>query len=147
MKEYAQVIRLEGDHAVVLIRRNSACGKCGACGMGAKDELVLTLPNKVEARAGDTVVLDLSSGRGLSAALIAYGFPLLMMIIGAVLGNQLPAWLGWRINADAAAGLGALLLTLLAWGMIKVNEKRIRRLGFSPRLEGVAARAQQQADM
>lgn len=142
MKEQALVIGIQGNQALVMIKRTSACGSCGACGMGTKDELRLMLPNNVNAKPGDTVLLDLSTGRGMNAALIAYGFPLLMLIVGAALGYMLPGWLGWSFSPDAAAGLGSLLLTLLSWGIIKVSEKRISSLGFSPKLEAVVASGQ-----
>lgn len=137
MKEYAQVIDVEGDNAVVLVRRTSACGKCGACGMGNKDELRLTLPNIVKAKTGDFVLLDLTSGKALNAALIAYGFPLLMMIVGAILGSKLPSWTGWNVSDDVTAAISALLLTFLSWGIIKISGKKIRSMNFTPRIEAV----------
>jgi hypothetical protein len=84
------VLRLEGDKAVIRMKHEGSCGKCGAAAIGlCKGGLMqeLTVGNSMKARVGDTVKIGLvqalvfgaAGGHFLGASL---GFPALDIIAG-----------------------------------------------------------------
>ncbi|MDI6747726.1 MAG: SoxR reducing system RseC family protein [Rhodocyclaceae bacterium] len=109
------VVRLEGDQAWV--RAEAAASACGACerkdgcqrsGMGSvldgllgrkQTTRLLLLPNTIQARQGDAVVICAREGAVLRAVWLAYGIPLLLALAGAILlslvtGSELAAVAG-----------------------------------------------------
>jgi sigma-E factor negative regulatory protein RseC len=105
------VIRVESGYALVQLRRQGGCGRCGEPGgCGIKDDSARAcseyrLENACAAQPGQRVAVVLPEGQTLLAALLAYGFPLLTTLLVAALGTLL----GWPELAVAAAVLVALL--------------------------------------
>lgn len=113
----ARVVRTEGDTAWVEVQAPSSCGACGGRGCGSTTvfgqlfhgrEPAYPVNNAIAAAVGDTVVVAVEDGMLLRSALRAYGLPLLLLLLGAVVGMAAGGEL-WAI-AGAAAGLvlGAL---------------------------------------
>ncbi len=106
------VIRVEPGYALVQLRRQGGCGRCsepGGCGIDDDSARACTeyrLENACAAQPGQRVAVVLPEGQTLRAAALAYGLPLLSMLIVASLG----ALLSWPEPMIAAA----LLLALLA---------------------------------
>jgi len=111
----ATVVRLEGPYAwVQAVAPAPACGSCaqnGGCksaGMGSlldegaakvRKPYVLRLPNTIQARPGDAVVIHAADGMVMKAVWRAYGIPLLLALAGAMLavaltGNEVLAFAG-----------------------------------------------------
>lgn len=105
MNEMEGVVeRLDGDF--VLIRAagpGPACGACaqkeacGSAGVGnmldgslgkGRKPLILRLPNTIGARPGDSVVIRAADGMVLKAAWRAYGMPLALGLLGALLAGM-----------------------------------------------------------
>jgi len=94
--------------AVVEVVDGLRCARCAA-GKGCGAGMLGSGPRRIEAsvsdhlqlREGDHVRLELAPGRLLRAAIIVYGIPLGLALLGASL-----AW--WSGAGDAAASLAAL---------------------------------------
>lgn len=118
-------MRVEGSTAYVLFKRSSACGKCGACGM-LKDmsEIEVDVENTLDAREDDRVSVEFSVGNALKASLIAYIFPLIMLIVGVFVGYNLaiPGWL-----PDVSAAVFGLGLTALSYLVIRLFEPKLKK--------------------
>ncbi|MGI6109817.1 MAG: SoxR reducing system RseC family protein [Eubacteriaceae bacterium] len=95
MKEYGTVTAVHGKKADVVIARSAMCGECGACQIG-KEHLTMqtTAENNANAHAGQQVAVEMEFTSVMKATAIAYGIPLVMMLVGGAIG-----WL-------AAPGLG-----------------------------------------
>ncbi|NWG86745.1 MAG: SoxR reducing system RseC family protein [Hydrogenophilaceae bacterium] len=113
----ARVVRIEGDTAWVEVEAPTSCGACGGRGCGSTTvfgqlfharPVAYPVTNAIAAGVGETVVVAVDEGMLLRSALRAYGLPLALLLLGAVLGMTLGGEL-WAISG-AAAGLvlGAL---------------------------------------
>ena len=123
MIEKGEVIGTEGKLAFVKFVRTSACGNCTACGMASGEkQLIIDVLNTKGARKGDLVEIEIETKKALFSSMIAYIFPLVMLIVGVAAGY----WLSGRgiIKADreivsAAFGIG---LTILSFTAIRLLE-------------------------
>ena len=120
------VTRVEGDLAYVEIgARAAGCGRChevGGCGSnlmgGAQTQAPRTyrLPNRIGACVGDEVVLTIPDGALLKVSLLAYLLPVLLIIVGAALGERI---------SDGIAIVGSLLGLVLGIGMLRYAQSRL----------------------
>lgn len=120
IEEGARVVAVEGDIAWVETRRQTACGSCAAnkgCGttvlakvVGAKYSRLRVL-NTLSARTGDEVVIGIEENALLRGSVIMYVLPILLMMVGAALGERLNEQLQLATPdvASIAAGLAGLL--------------------------------------
>ncbi|HCS73893.1 MAG TPA: hypothetical protein DIW17_08465 [Clostridiales bacterium] len=126
MNEYGEIIELKSSNAVVKVKRNSACGHCGACSKGTlPDEMLLTVPNPLHGEVGDHVELELASGQVLKASAIAYLIPLLALILGVAAGYILGD--KFSFNQELSACLLGLLFTILSFFGIRAMEPQFRK--------------------
>lgn len=110
MEQTVRVSRLLPDDVaeVIRVRQSACCGDCHQCaGCGAaKETLVLRARNLIGARPGDLVVIESGSSSVLKAAAVLYILPLVLFLLGYLLGAQL--W-GRGIWMGLAAGLLSLI--------------------------------------
>jgi sigma-E factor negative regulatory protein RseC len=112
----ARITRLEGDSAWVVSAAPSSCGACAGKGCGSSvfarvlhpDEPEYRVDNPIGAQVGEAVVVGLPDGALLGAAVSGYLVPLLLLLAGAALGQQLGGELG-----AVSGGLVGLLLAAI----------------------------------
>ncbi|MDF2594137.1 MAG: SoxR reducing system RseC family protein [Clostridia bacterium] len=115
---------IEGQYAIVEIKRQDMCGDCHACdAVHEAKECTLKCINNVRSQVGDIVEISLDQQIFLKATFIMYGLPLAGLLGGLGIGFlatqlfvQLPSEL--LIIAGAFAGM------LIAFLFIKEKEKR-----------------------
>lgn len=74
--------------AYIVIKRESACGEnCANCG-GCKKMNEITADNTLGAKPGDTVVVEMSDSRVLSAAFMVYMLPLIIFFAAYFISNM-----------------------------------------------------------
>ena len=90
MTEVGRVVSVNDDAAVVAMGKSGSCSKCGLC-MASSDgkEVLLLARNEAGAGPGDTVVVEISAGKVLVAAFSLYMLPVLMTILGFVVGSAI----------------------------------------------------------
>jgi len=121
MTEYGEVVRIDGGTAFVKFCRSSACGRCKACGMlSGQNEIVVEVPNTQDANVGDFVSVQIMTRKAVKASAIAYVFPLIMLILGVVLGWLLSKV--WHIfdNMDSVMAICAIIFVLLSFLLLKI---------------------------
>ena len=109
IEHHAVVRRIDGDRMTVRVNI-SGCESCGhgsGCAINRltrrqEDATVMELPALAGLTPGDVVTLSLPESRMGIYALLAYLFPALSFLTGALLGSQLA-------GSDAATAMGALL--------------------------------------
>lgn len=90
MKEKGCVVSVKDDAAIVAMPMSKECESCGACLISSEGkEVVLLARNEAEAAEGDMVEVEIAAGRVVAAAFIIYVIPLLMTIVGFLLGNNI----------------------------------------------------------
>ncbi|MEX1307243.1 MAG: SoxR reducing system RseC family protein [Eubacteriales bacterium] len=122
MIEKGEVIGTEGKLAFVKFIRTSACGNCTACGM-SKDEkdVVVEVWNNKDVKKGEFVDVEIETQKAIASSAIAYVFPLVMLIAGAVVGYALG---GGTIKMDKniLGGIFSIGFTLIAYLAIRLLE-------------------------
>ena len=130
-------------YVTVRAQRQSACETCqskAGCGQGALAQLAggrcleLTVVNELDAEPGDIVVLAIPEQGLLTASLLVYLLPLLLMIVSSVIVQSVLSW------SDGAVALTGLLA--LASGFVlarRVANRTGREQRFSPKMVAIEA--------
>ncbi len=139
IEEQAMVRALKGGHAEIEIQRQSACGSCaakGGCGTSLlaewfpKRQWLFVLPNRVDAKPGDTVVVGLDEHYLQRGSLLLYALPLAGLLFGAVIGEQLFIRLGYSAELGSILlGLSGVIAALLAVRQISFHLNQGREAG------------------
>jgi positive regulator of sigma E activity len=124
LKECGSVVSINDDIAVVVIGMSGACKKCSLC-MASSDgkEMLLLAKNELGAKEGDDVEIEILPGKVLAAAFVVYMIPVVMTIIGFMLGNFLT---GGSETATLPIILAVLFLVGSFFG-VWIYDMRIRR--------------------
>jgi len=90
MEKNGLVVGLRGSKAIIEIARMSSCGdKCATCAGGCSTPpLVVEVDNALQAKQGDFVVLEAPEHAIIQSTMIMYTLPLVVFILGVVLGMQ-----------------------------------------------------------
>jgi sigma-E factor negative regulatory protein RseC len=137
------VIRLEDSAAWVKTSRSSACEGCSArkgCHITADgQDMEVRAANDIGARVGDRVLVGIASASVLKISFLLYMFPVLLMIAGAAIGQQVAAALGMQGSVPAA--LGGVACFAVAFGVIRIRSRRLAaRKEYQPRIVRVISR-------
>lgn len=134
--ERGTVISVEGKNAVVEMAFSPECQACGACRRDESGRMIVVLPNLVNAKVGDQVLVTIDSEVVLLAGFIIYIVPLIFFFSGYGIGLFLASWL--RLKSQAV-GIGtALLMFVASYLVIRYidNQAKLSRR-FEPRIYGI----------
>lgn len=148
IEEPATVVAVEGETARVSPLRRASCGQCaaqGGCGVGALAHYFghrqpqLSVPNKLGAVPGDTVIIGLRDDALLSGSLLVYALPLGSMLIGAALAAPL--------GGGAASDVLVLIGGMAGFGIGALAARwRLRCAALRQRVEPVMLRTTEDQD-
>jgi len=132
--EIGSVIEVSDDQVKILIKRHASCESCGACGLGGKPEITITVRNDLGAVRGDQVRLELQTGKMYQAAFLVYAIPLIMMLVGYYAGQSLARTFQWG-NGESSGIISGLIAVVLTYCVIHYWERK-KQLGaeFQPKL-------------
>ncbi len=119
--EYGQVVDIQDGIAHVKFIRTSACGKCQACGMlSTQNEIVVQMQNECDASVGDLVAVSIRMKKAMRASVLAYVFPLIMLVLGVFVGWLLSE--KWHVfqNTDTTMALCAIVFAVLSFFLLKL---------------------------
>ncbi len=114
MLEKAKVVGIKDNMVKAEIRRVSACGEsCASCKGGCETtNTYVDVQNHMGAKVGDYIEIEMSDKTFLTAVLLTYGVPLIMLFIGIFVGATV-------LRSDIASialGFGLMALSyLLIW--------------------------------
>jgi sigma-E factor negative regulatory protein RseC len=115
----------------------SACGSCSSkksCGSGRlfsfsdDSDYSIRVPNRINLKQGDEVILDMSSDKLLLGTMLIYLLPLLFLFLFASIGKYFAGEL-----ASVLTGLGGLLIGLNVAKKIILIKKVARQ--FEPEVQ------------
>lgn len=127
LEETGTVVAIEGDYAIIEIQARSACDHCNmddSCGTSVLSSLFskrrnnVHLINHLNLSEGDMAVIGINESVLLSAAILAYMFPLILMITFAVIINLS----GFNDNVDFAFSLLGLFFGMQIINHIMKNK-------------------------
>jgi positive regulator of sigma E activity len=125
------VIRLEGEQAVIRMKHDGSCRKCGAAAIGlCKGGLMqeLTVNNSKRARVGDTVKIGLAQRVQYTGYFLAYVIPSVALVFGTVGGYYLGTYASFPAM-DIIAGFVSLIVVSF------FSLRRLKRLDSSSAIE------------
>jgi len=131
MEKVGFVKSLEGDYAIIEIRRASACGeKCASCKGGCAPTAVYArVKNNVNASVGQFVKLHTESKKVINAAFLAYMIPLFSLIIGVLVGLWFAMYLGYEEQQELiGAGIGLVFLAI-SYLFLRFKDKKLKESG------------------
>ena len=124
MRRPGEVTDVRNGMLQVTFCRPDACQSCGACEGGKKQTTIWV---KGEAKVGDIAVVDMPDKTVIRASLIAYGLPLILLLLGLIAGNAVTPGNDLGGVAGAMIGLAASLV------LLKATEKyRAGKPGWNP---------------
>ena len=135
MTEQGVVTKVRAGRATVEFDRKSACDSCHMCAVtkgGMKVKIVIA--NDLDARVGDVVNVSMGERFVLTAALIVYIIPLVLVGVGVGVGSLLTE-LAQVLLAVGGLVVGFVIAFLLDRFVIR------KKKGFAPRMTEISAPA------
>lgn len=132
IEDIGKVIRITGDKAFVEVERTSACAQCGLQEVEelAGEKPIFVALNKANADVGDMVKVRVQSVAYIKASMYIYGIPVLLLVIGAVLGVYLAEKLNKSSDAMSALfGICGLIIGIL---FLFLFRKRVTKKEYMP---------------
>ncbi len=128
------VIRIDSREAWVKTVKSGSCEGCtarGAChSLSDSGEVEVNAINEVGAKVGDRIVLNFETSSLLKATFLLYVFPILLLIFGAVIGQETAPYFNFNPSGfSAIIGFSfffaaVLVIKVKANIMAKKNEYR-----------------------
>ena len=81
--------KIDGNKIIVKLYKDTSCSHCSGCSGDSKYGKDFEFTTDMKANIGDTVTFEISTGKVIKAASIAYVFPAITMIAGYFLGEKL----------------------------------------------------------
>jgi sigma-E factor negative regulatory protein RseC len=142
LEEQGLVVSLQGQFASITPVEQSGCQSCASnsmCGSAllkplfGKRQYLLIAKNSVNARPGEQVTIGLNRMALVISSLMVYLLPLLMLILGAIVGKAIAHNFGVEISefVSILTGLGSAFLTFIVVGRL------VRSNYFSKYLQAV----------
>lgn len=120
MEQLVKIVSAEPDGSarVMLVRQSACSGDCHQCsGCGAAQETVFfTARNPIGAVSGDLVLVQTQTGPVLKAAAVLYMLPVVLFIVGYLVGMR------WQLG-----GLVGLLAFALSIGLIVAYDRLVMK--------------------
>ena len=127
MERVGEVVKiLEDGKVAVRFERTKACKNCKMCANAGENHALAEVENTLQAKVGDQVEISLHSKSLIQATLIAYGIPLVLLLLGVIVGSR------WSDTVGAILGV---LLALVSFVILRLLEPRFSRMTtFKPRM-------------
>ncbi|MCH5163358.1 MAG: SoxR reducing system RseC family protein [Clostridiales bacterium] len=128
MTDVCTVKKIKGKLVYIELTRGEKCEGCQVCAFNKRESLVVPAVSNVEVHPGETVIAEMPTESVGVGSLLIYAVPLLLTVVGALIGLVGGLWLQVGL---AAAGLGLGFLS--AW---LIDRAYRRREGVLPRIVG-----------
>ena len=127
--EEGVVIKSDMATAWIKTTKTGGCKGCSARGschsLGGGKEMEVEAINIAGAGAGDRVVIGFETGSLLKASFLLYIFPILGLIFGAVIGNEIASAIG--LNREAASLTVGFLFLILAFMFVRQRGNQLAK--------------------
>jgi positive regulator of sigma E activity len=126
LSETGRVLSTQPGKAVVRIPRSKECQGCHGCSMIDPEQgMVAEVEDRLGASPGDEVRIETQGVEGkVKAALLLFGFPMAMLLAGAIASQPLFRKLGLGAAAEGLGVLAGLLLMAAAFALLYYARKR-----------------------
>ncbi|MBI9086256.1 MAG: SoxR reducing system RseC family protein [Desulfobacterales bacterium] len=124
-REEGIVIEVGDDTVTVKTTRSASCEGCasqGSC-MAQGDDMEVQVQNNAGARVGDRVVIEFETASLIKATFLLYIFPVICLLVGALIGNVAGERLG--INPSGLSAALAFFLFFASFALVKFGSNRM----------------------
>lgn len=124
MRQIGLVNKIDGDNALIIIKRATACGEhCASCRAGCVNtKKVVIAKNTVDAKVGDTIILDMPDADVIRAAVFVYMLPLFFMIVSYIIGYGL-------LRSELKGIFLAFGVMIITFFFVKLFDLRSKKVG------------------
>jgi sigma-E factor negative regulatory protein RseC len=140
------IINVNETTAMVRTKQMTACKSCAEKNTchgtgGSKKIMEVEAENSVNAQLGDTVIVSFATSQLFKLSFLLYVFPVIVMIIGALLGERVAGnFNGNPSTYSAIMGFGFFFAAL---AVVKLMDKKARKTGkYRPEIVRVKKKAQ-----
>ena len=142
--EQGIVIKTSSSAARVKTIKTGACKGCSASGachsVGNSDQMEVKAINEAGAKVGDRIVLLFETASLLKATFLLYVFPILLLIIGAAIGQEMAPHIGF--NPSGLSALTGFSFFVAAVLIIKTRaNKMAQKKEYHPKIVKIITRA------
>ena len=127
--EQGIVIKTDSRTAWVKTIKSASCAGCSAKGSchskGAGEEMEVNAINEAGARKGDRIVLSFETSSLLKATFLLYVFPILLLIIGAAIGQEMAP--KFDFNPSGFSAIMGFIFFFAALLIIKTAANRLAK--------------------
>jgi sigma-E factor negative regulatory protein RseC len=147
--EQGIVLRTDSGTAWVKTVRSSACDGCSARGSchtaTGTQEMEVKALNTAGARAGDRIVLSFETPSLLKATFLIYVFPIIWLIVGAVLGQMLAPIFG--LNPAAMSILSGFAFFFGALALVRIGANQMaQKNAYQPKVTKILPKRPEEGD-
>lgn len=113
IEEQATVLAVNGRRVEIEVQRQNSCGQCSvnaSCGVGALGRLLgkrdksIIINSELNLKSGDHILLGIPEKGVLSASVVVYGLPLLMLFVSAMLAQLVSNGSELAVSVSAIVG-------------------------------------------
>jgi len=142
--ERGTVTARSGDRVEITMGLSAKCEGCKLCDRDGGGELVMhDVLDRLGAKVGDLVEVELPAGVKRSAAVALYIIPVAALLLGYLAGDLLG--MAVELNRDATGAVGAITAALLAFAGLRRSERALsRRDTTSPHVRAIIPRGPEQ---
>lgn len=128
MEQQGYIIEIIDEQTAKLkMQRHSACASCGKCASTSeKKDIIVEVDNKLGAKKGDRVLVNMESINVLKAAAIVYILPLIGLIGGTIIAYYIQQALQITNNIEITSGITGLALMLASFLILKKKDHKFR---------------------
>jgi sigma-E factor negative regulatory protein RseC len=140
------IIKVNDTTAMVKTKQMTACESCGekdTCHStgGSGKIMEVEAENTANAQLGDTVIVTFDSSKLFMLSFLLYVFPIIIMIIGALMGERVAE--NFNGNPSTWSAILGFAFFFAAMAVVKLMDKRARKTGqFRPEIIKVKRKAQ-----
>jgi sigma-E factor negative regulatory protein RseC len=121
---------ISDDLAKVCLHAKGACEECpsyGNCESGEETQMKETVAiNKINAKIGDSVIMELPAGKTLTSAFVIYILPIILLIVGYFVGDAL-------FDNEIGAIIGSLLFFVTSFFILRFINRYLNNIdSFKP---------------
>ena len=103
--EQGIVIKIDSGAAWVKTVKSGACKGCsarGSCHSSGGDDMEVNAINMAGAKVGDRIVLSFKTSSLLKVTFLLYVFPILLLLVGALIGQEIAPYVGFNPSGFSA---------------------------------------------
>ncbi|MCK5286745.1 MAG: SoxR reducing system RseC family protein [Thermodesulfovibrionia bacterium] len=140
IEETGIVTKIDGAMAKVAVQKRGACEGCAARGVceTSDDGMEIEAINSVQAQIGQTVKVSIKPQTYLKGTFFVYGIPLVVFIIGIIIGKNIGEKYFKTISSDIVSFIVGFCVLFISFVVVKAWSKKAEtKVEYKPIIEEI----------